>query len=115
MLWMPEDERLRLEAIRDRISLINSWVAEMNEADFVSHLMARDAVALSILVIGETARRLSDITRSAAPEVPWPAVISLRNRIAHGYETVDHVLVWQIVQQDLPGRDAAVRRILTKG
>jgi uncharacterized protein with HEPN domain len=110
---MPEEERLRLETIRDRIALVNSWLAEMNEAAFISHLMARDAVALSILVIGETARRLSEQTKQATPEVPWPAVVSLRNRIAHGYETVDHMLVWQIVLQDLPTLDAAVRRLLT--
>jgi uncharacterized protein with HEPN domain len=61
---MPEEERLRLEAIVERIALVRSWVAGMDEAAFLAHLMARDAVALSILVIGETARRLSDETKS---------------------------------------------------
>lgn len=112
---MPEEERLRLIAIRDRIALVKSWVAGMNESAFVSHLMARDAVALSLLVIGETARRLLEATKQRAPEIPWSAIVSLRNRVAHGYETVDHSLVWQIVTSDLPGLEAAIERLLLEG
>jgi uncharacterized protein with HEPN domain len=67
---------------------------------------------LSLLIIGETARRLLESTKAAAPEIPWPAVVSLRNRIAHGYETVDHQLVWQILQEDLPALGSAVDRLL---
>lgn len=112
---MPEEERLRLVAIRDRIALVRSWIAGMDERAFVSHLMARDAVALSLLVIGETARRLLETTKQRAPEIPWSAIISLRNRVAHGYETVDHSLVWQVVLNDLPALEAAVARLLTEG
>lgn len=112
---MPEEERLRLVAIRERIVLVKSWVGDMNESAFVSHLMARDAVALSLLVIGEGARRLLETTKQRAPEIPWPAIISLRNRVAHGYETVDHTLVWQIVTTDLPALEAAVERLLAEG
>lgn len=109
---MPEEERLRLQTIRDRIALIQSWVSSMDEQAFLSHLMARDAVALSLLVIGETARRVLHETKLKAPEIPWSSIVSLRNRIAHGYETVDHVLVWQIVRNDLPPLANAVERLL---
>jgi len=84
----------------------------MDEADFLAHLMARDAVAMSLLVIGETARRIGAETRGRSPEIPWAAITSLRNRIAHGYETVDHRLVWHILRQDLPGLDSAISRLL---
>ena len=52
---MPEDERLRLVAIAERVSLVRGWVEGMTEEDFVNDLMARDAAAMSLLVIGETA------------------------------------------------------------
>jgi uncharacterized protein with HEPN domain len=26
----------------------------------------------------------------------------MRNALSHGYFTVDHVIVWQTIQQDLP-------------
>ncbi|MEO7026137.1 MAG: HepT-like ribonuclease domain-containing protein [Caulobacteraceae bacterium] len=111
---MPEEERLRLRAIGDRVSLVRGWAEEMDEAAFLVDPLTRDAVAMSLLVIGETARRLGDETKARAPEIPWPAIHSLRNRIAHGYETVDHRLVWQIVSDDLPLLAAAVDRLLAE-
>ncbi|HEY2049779.1 MAG TPA: HepT-like ribonuclease domain-containing protein [Caulobacteraceae bacterium] len=47
-----------------------------------------------------------------SPEVPWPAIVALRNRIAHGYETVDHLLVWQIITLDAPQLASAMDRLL---
>jgi len=55
---------------------------------------------------------LSEETKRRAPNVPWQAIISLRHRIAHGYETVDHRLIWQIARQDLPGLGGAVASLL---
>ncbi len=41
--------------------------------------------------------------------------ISLRHRIAHGYETVDHRLIWQIVRQDLPALAIAMEALQPRG
>jgi uncharacterized protein with HEPN domain len=111
---MPEEEWLRLQAIAERIDLVRQWTDSLDEAEFLADLKLRDAVAMSLLVIGETARRLSEETKGRAPAVPWPAIISLRHRIAHGYETVDHQLVWQIVQRDLPGLARQIENLISE-
>jgi uncharacterized protein with HEPN domain len=111
---MPEEERLRLQAIAERIALVRSWTQTMEEPAFLADLKARDAVAMSLLIIGETARRLSDETKLKASSIPWSAIVSLRNRIAHGYETVDHRLVWQILRLDLPGLASEIERLLSE-
>lgn len=36
-------------------------------------------------------------------EVPWSFAYEMRNALSHGYFTVDHAIVWQIIQSDLPG------------
>jgi uncharacterized protein with HEPN domain len=109
---MPEEERLRLLAIQERIALIRSWTDDLSEEAFISNPLVRDATALSLMVIGETSGRLLEATRNKAPEIPWISIRSLRNRIAHGYETVDHQLVWQIIRSDLPELGAAIGRLL---
>ena len=111
---MPEEERLRLQAIAERIELVRSWTEDMAEPEFRADMKARDAVAMSLLIIGETARRLADETKGRASGIPWSAIVSLRNRIAHGYETVDHRLVWEILRQDLPGLASEVERLLSE-
>jgi uncharacterized protein with HEPN domain len=40
--------------------------------------------------------------RAQHPEIPWPQVISLRNRLIHGYDTVDLSIVWHILRDDVP-------------
>jgi hypothetical protein len=45
MRLMPEEERLRLLAIAERIALVRSWVEGMGKAEFLADLKARDAAA----------------------------------------------------------------------
>ena len=35
--------------------------------------------------------------------MPWGFAYELRNALAHGYFTLDHAIVWQTIQSDLPG------------
>jgi uncharacterized protein with HEPN domain len=105
---MLEEDRLRLGEIVARCDFILGWTEESDEAGFVLDIMRRDAVAMSLLVIGETARRLSDDVKALAPDLAWPAIIALRNRIAHGYETIDPLRVWRIALDDIPELRAAV-------
>jgi uncharacterized protein with HEPN domain len=53
-------------------------------------------------VIGEAATRVPEDFRRRYPEVPWRDVADLRNRLIHGYDTVDFDRLWTIIEQDLP-------------
>ncbi len=41
-------------------------------------------------------------TRESMPDVPWREMISMRNRIVHGYDTIDLAIVWAVIEKDLP-------------
>ena len=56
-----------------------------------------------IEIIGEAASRVDGETQSRWPGIPWAEVISARNRLIHGYDSVDLDILWAIVKQDLPG------------
>ncbi|HEX4739749.1 MAG TPA: hypothetical protein VH353_00280 [Caulobacteraceae bacterium] len=45
---MPDEERLRLKAIADRVRLLRGWTEGLTEADFLADVMLRDASALSL-------------------------------------------------------------------
>ena len=36
------------------------------------------------------------------PTIPWSEVVSLRNRLIHGYDSVDMDVLWRIIEDDLP-------------
>lgn len=59
-------------------------------------------VERSFEILGEASRRLSDEFRSEHPEIEWSRMIGLRNVIAHQYEDVDYLILWDIITRILP-------------
>ncbi len=53
--------------------------------------MLPDAVAL-----------VSPDTRGRMPDVPWAAIVAMRNRLVHTYFDIDLDIVWATIQVDLP-------------
>jgi len=53
-------------------------------------------------LVGEAAGRVPNGARVKYTNIPWPEIVSLRNRLIHGYDRVDFDILWQIVTQDLP-------------
>jgi uncharacterized protein with HEPN domain len=63
-------------------------------------------------IIGEAAGRVPAEERVRHPDIPWPEIVGLRNRLIHGYDSVDFDILWQIVSDDLPPLIAAHERAL---
>jgi uncharacterized protein with HEPN domain len=60
-------------------------------------------------IIGEAAKRVPEAQRTRIPEIPWAQIVSLRNRLIHGYDEVDFDILWQIVTRDLPNLVATLK------
>lgn len=74
----------------------------MDRADFVASEMAQDAAVRCLGVIGESATRLSDDALTRWDDVPWAAIVGMRNRLVHEYGAVDVDEVYRTVVVDLP-------------
>jgi len=61
----------------------------------------RDAVALRLAVLGESAHKIDPATELALPKIPFKAIRGLRNRLAHDYGAVDFKIVWTVTQTDI--------------
>ena len=63
-------------------------------------------LALSLVkeleIIGEAAGRVSEDVKAMAPEVPWPVLVGMRNRLIHAYFDIDAEIVWITVTTGLP-------------
>jgi len=62
-------------------------------------------------IIGEAASRIPKKEQARYADISWSEIISLRNRLIHGYDTVDFDILWQIVSQDLPGLIESLRKV----
>lgn len=71
------------------------------------------ALALTRLleIIGEAAKGMSRETRDRYSEIPWSQMAATRDRLIHGYFSVDLNIVWEIIRHDLPPAIRAVALI----
>jgi len=62
-------------------------------------------------IIGEAATRIPKEQQARYADISWSEIISLRNRLIHGYDTVDFDILWQIVSQDLPKLIESLKKV----
>jgi uncharacterized protein with HEPN domain len=63
-------------------------------------------------IVGEAAGRIPKEEQARHLEIPWPEIISLRNRLIHGYDQVDFDVLWTIIAEDLPPLVKSLKKIL---
>jgi len=73
----------------------------------------RDALLWNFTVLGEAAAQLSDETKARFPEVGWQQPVRLRNRIVHGYWSIDPEVLHTTATDQLPAFAADLRAILS--
>jgi len=78
-----------LEAAR----LIRDYLDGVSFDAFWHNSEKRDAVALRLSVLGESAHKIDKSTESALPSIPFRSIRGMRNRIAHDYGAVDFKIV----------------------
>lgn len=79
-----------------------SYAEGHTRSDLNTDRMRARAIVRCIEIVGEAAAQLSPDARDEIPDLPWPAVISMRNRLVHAYFDVDLDRVWETLQTDLP-------------
>lgn len=104
-----------LKHILEAISLIDQYVEDMSEVDFLNDRKTQDAVIRNFEIIGGATNnvvRVAPDFAAAHPDVPWADAYLLRNQIAHGYFKVDLEIVWRTIFQDLPELKAQISQLL---
>lgn len=73
------------------------------------------AVTHLVELIGEAANQVPRASQRQYPDLPWPKIVSMRNRLIHGYDFVDYDILWATINNDLPPLIAALEKIVTPG
>lgn len=79
------------------------FIGQHTLSDYNANLILQAAVERKFEIVGEALRRAEVADESVADTVPdLRRIVGLRNRIIHGYDTVDNELIWQITQVNVP-------------
>ena len=102
-----------LDNARDALELFGE---RSRRGDWVSDPMLSQALNNALIrhmeVIGEAARRVPQAFRACYPDVDWPRIVGLRNRLIHEYDRVSLPLLQLIIQNELPPLIAQLERML---
>lgn len=107
--------------VPDHIAILSDFV---RYADLAARLVARGRSAFDgdefvqlaseaiMHRVGEVVARLDDAFLAAHPEVRWRPMKAMRHLVAHEYDAVDHAIVWNALEHDLPREAELIRGIL---
>lgn len=113
---MPHDREQR-----DRDALVDIFNAASEAVGFNEDLTCDQfladrktqlAVLHLITLIGEASRRTDASFRMHYNELPWPQMMGIRNIIVHEYDSVDMMLVWDVLTRDLPALVQQIKPII---
>jgi uncharacterized protein with HEPN domain len=81
-------------------------------SELETNRMLQLALVHLVQVVGEAANRVSRAGQTRYPEIPWTRAIGTRNRMVHGYDRIDHDVVWDTIAEDFPPLVAALEQAL---
>lgn len=91
-----------VEDILDAMDKAQILVQDVSFDQFSADFRINFAAVRALEIIGEATKRLPDHVRAAYPDIPWRGMAGMRDRIIHGYDTVDLQIVWDVVAKDIP-------------
>ena len=63
---------------------VRAYTSEKDQATFVDDAVTYDATLRNLELIGEAATHIPSSVRDEYPEIPWRAIIGVRNRLPFG-------------------------------
>lgn len=99
---MNENDFFRLQHMLDAARESLEFSEGKSREDFEHDRQLIRALTTTISTVGEAASRISREFQLAHPDIPWPHIISMRNRLIHVYFDVNLDVMWETVTVSLP-------------
>ena len=80
---MQAEDRIRIQHMVEAALAAQGFMTGRQRADLERDQMLLFAVVRAIEIVGEAASRVSAETRAATPQIPWPSMVGMRNRVMH--------------------------------
>jgi uncharacterized protein with HEPN domain len=110
---MLKDDLIRMHHMLDAAREAMSFASQKTRSDFDGDRMLVLSIIKAIEIIGEAAVKVTQETKEKYPEIPWPQIVAMRNRLIHVYFDVDLDRVWDTITDDLPPLITVLEKIIS--
>jgi len=107
-----KDKGILLQIIK-RCNRVVEKVSNISEAEFSLNDDIKEVVCFNLFQIGELANGLSVEFIKEYNKIPWKQIIGMRNRIVHGYDTINLEIVWSTAIESIPELKSYSKEILS--
>ena len=98
-----KDKKVLSKILEHCNSIINNTKKFRSAKEFKDAIDLSKIALFDLLQIGELAKDgLSEETLKNIKEIKWANMYGLRNRIVHGYASVDYEIIWDTIINDIP-------------
>ncbi len=111
---MPVSPLAYLHHIIAETAYLMERTAGVTKDDFLRDETLTRACIRSLEVIGEAARRVPEDLKRRNSHVHWREMAGMRDRLIHGYFSVDYEIVWDAVTSRVPALRRDVARIIAE-
>ena len=91
-----------LGGMLDTCHRLMTTTANISRSDFDADEMLQDALTHLLQTIGRAAERVSVAARLEHPEIDWPNVIDLQNRVVRDNRKIVFDVVWRAATAEVP-------------
>lgn len=111
----PVESRSDIDRLKDARSFaLYTWEnAGGLDADILAEArQPLHAALFDLVVVGEALNKVSAEVKTAAPDIPWQAIVGLRNVIVHSYWQIDLELIADVLVNRIDPLVASLDRLI---
>lgn len=102
-----------LRHIHEELVFIDAAIGNKSKVEVIGDPILSRAIVRSLEIIGEPAKKVSQEFKSRYSTIEWKKISGTRDRLIHEYFGVDYDIVWDILENKLPGLRLNVSEILS--
>ena len=102
-----------IKKIHSECEFIVNALKDISHEEFLNNETLKRAMSMSLLNIGELAKKLSDNFHSKHKNIPLKEIKGMRDHVAHGYFHLSFEIIWTTINKRIPELLAQTTKIIT--
>ncbi len=109
---MQKDDHIRLRHMLDAAMEAEIFIQSKTRDSLETDRKLVFALIKCIEIVGEAATKVTNQCRDNLPQIPWPNIIGMRNRLIHAYFDIDLDVLWKTLIEDIPSLIVELEKIV---
>lgn len=110
----PIKDKGRIEHMLEMALALNAEKSKLSLEAIKNDTVVFYGLSKMLEIIGEAAYKLTIEFKSENTDLPWREITGMRHILVHGYFSVSPEVIWDVIENDIPGMIPILRRYLEK-